>query len=104
MGQYTDKMTQKCVKMSLFVRVVTHYGSNESNDSLGVFSVENIQKRVCRHILGWEYYTSYPDSLAKLELESLEDRRFHICRVFSRQIPLLGGFPAGFPPLSIVPA
>ena len=39
MGQYTDKMTQKCVKMSLFVRVVTHYGSNESNDSLGVFSV-----------------------------------------------------------------
>ena len=38
MGQYTDKMTQKCVKMSLFVRVVTHYGSNESNDSLGVFS------------------------------------------------------------------
>ena len=25
--------------MSLFVRVVTHYGSNESNDSLGVFSV-----------------------------------------------------------------
>ena len=38
-GQYTDKMTQKCVKMSLFVRVVTHYGSNESNDSLGVFSV-----------------------------------------------------------------
>ena len=37
-GQYTDKMTQRCVKMSLFVRVVTHYGSNESNDSLGVFS------------------------------------------------------------------
>ena len=24
--------------MSLFVRLVTHYGSNESNDSLGVFS------------------------------------------------------------------
>ena len=41
-GQYTDKMTQKCVKMSLFVRVVTHYGSNESNDSLGVFSVDEI--------------------------------------------------------------
>ena len=38
MGQYTDKMTQKCVKISLFVRIVTHYGSNESNDSLGVFS------------------------------------------------------------------
>ena len=39
MGQYTDKMTQKYVKMSLFVRVVTHYGSNESNDSFGFFCV-----------------------------------------------------------------
>ena len=40
MGQYTDKMTQKCVKKSLFVRVlVTHCGSDESGDSLGVFSV-----------------------------------------------------------------
>ena len=39
MGQFTDKMTQKCVKMSLFDRVVTHFGSNESNDSHGVFSV-----------------------------------------------------------------
>ena len=33
--------------------------------------VENIQKRVCRHILGWEC-TSYPDTPAELELESLE--------------------------------
>ena len=29
--------------MSLFVRVVAHYGSNESNDSLGVFS--DLRKR-----------------------------------------------------------
>ena len=28
--------------MSLFVRVVTHFGSNESNDSLGVFSVQSV--------------------------------------------------------------
>ena len=33
-----------------------------------VDQVENIQKRVCKHILGREY-TSYPDSLAELELE-----------------------------------
>ena len=39
MGQYTDKMTQKYVKMSLFIRVVTHFGSNESNDSFGFFCV-----------------------------------------------------------------
>ena len=38
MGQYTDKMTQKCVKMSLFVRVlVTHCGSDESGDLLRGF-------------------------------------------------------------------
>ena len=35
MGQYT--VTQKCVKNES-VRVVTHHDSNESNDSLGVFS------------------------------------------------------------------
>ena len=29
--------------MSLFVRVVAHYGSNESNDSLRVFSVESLK-------------------------------------------------------------
>ena len=39
-GQYTDKMTQKCVRNeSICPWVVTHYCSNESNDSLGVFSV-----------------------------------------------------------------
>ena len=38
-GQYTDKMTQKCVKNESFCPCSdTHYGSNESNDSLGVFS------------------------------------------------------------------
>ena len=31
--------------MSLFVRVVTHYSSNEANDSLGVFS-DNVYMRV----------------------------------------------------------
>ena len=40
-GQYstrTNWLKNVWKKMSLFVRVVTHYGSNESNDSLGVFS------------------------------------------------------------------
>ena len=40
-GQYTDKMIQKYVKnVFFFVRVVTQYGPNESNDSFGFFCVE----------------------------------------------------------------
>ena len=35
-GQNDSNM---CEKWVFFVRVLTHYGSNESNDSLGVFSV-----------------------------------------------------------------
>ena len=43
-GQYTDKMTQTYVKMSHFVRELTHYGSNESNDSFGFFCEANLWK------------------------------------------------------------
>ena len=35
-GQNDSKYVKK---MSLFVRVVTHYGSHESNDSFGFFCV-----------------------------------------------------------------
>ena len=45
-------MTQKCVENESFVRVVTHYGSNESNDSLGVFSEGFMifnEKLTCSH-------------------------------------------------------
>ena len=62
-----------------------------------VDQVENIQKRVCKHILGWEY-TSYPDSLAELELESLEDRRLNICREFAVKCSTSGKFSRWFPP------
>ena len=44
--------------MSLFVRVVTHYGSNESNDSLGVFSV---------YVRGWIYMCMWVGWLGVLE-------------------------------------
>ena len=36
--------------MSLFVRVVIHYGSNESNDSLGVFSAPSARLYIVKHI------------------------------------------------------
>ena len=37
MGHYTDKKTHFYMFLSHFVRVLTHYGSNESNDSFGFF-------------------------------------------------------------------
>ena len=36
---HTDKMIQNLSKVSHFVNVVTHHGSNESSDSLGIFYV-----------------------------------------------------------------
>ena len=55
-GQYTDKMTQKYVKNESFVRVVTHYGSNESYDSFGFFC-ENVNDALAplnkKNILFW---------------------------------------------------
>ena len=36
-GHYTDKKTHFYIFFSHFVRVLTHYGSNESNDSFGFF-------------------------------------------------------------------
>ena len=38
-GSVHGQNDSKYVKMSLFVRVVTHYGSNASNDSFGFFCV-----------------------------------------------------------------
>ena len=53
-------ITYKC-----YMRPVLEYAVPLWHPSLTqkqVDQVEKIQKRVCRHILGWEY-TSYPDSL-----------------------------------------
>ena len=70
-----------------------------------VDQVENIQKRVCRHILGWEY-TSYPDSkLRNLSLSHLNMLKTVDCisaGSLPSNVPLLGSFPlSGFHPLSI---
>ena len=62
-----------------------------------VDQVENTQKHVCRHILDWEY-TSYPDSLAELELETLEDHGLHICKEFAVKFSTSGKFSHWFPP------
>ena len=81
------------VTWDLYAAPLWHPGLTQKQ----VDQVENIQKRVCRHILGWAY-TSYPDSLAVLELESLEDRRLHICREFAVKCSTSGKFSRWFPP------
>ena len=43
---------------------------------------ENIQKRVCKYILG-RNYKSYTESLATLEMKTLHDRRVDICSDFA---------------------
>ena len=58
--------------------------------------VENIQRRVCRHILGREY-TSYSNALADLELESLDNRRLNICRDFAVKCSTSERFSNWFP-------
>ena len=46
--------------------------------------LEKIQKRVCRCILSVDY-TSYTEALEILNLQSLLDRKIHICKEFSHQ-------------------
>jgi len=50
-----------------------------------VNQVENIQKRVCKHVLGREY-KSYTDSLATLEIKTLHDRRVDMCKDFASKV------------------
>ena len=46
-------------------------------------TIERIQKRACRTILGHEY-SSYSDALNLCNLDSLEDRRTHHCIKFAK--------------------
>ena len=49
-------------KIRLFVRVVTHYGSNESNDSLGVFSVwprSGVRSRTRANLYFWYAFKTF---------------------------------------------
>ena len=59
--------------------------------------LENVQKRACKHILG-RNYISYPDSLADLELDSLQDRRLKICREFALKASTSERFSNWFSP------
>lgn len=83
-----------------YLRPVLEYAAplwHAGLDQSQVNQLENIQKRVCRHILGREY-TSYSDSLAVLELDSLHNRRVKICREFASKATISEKFSSWFPP------
>ena len=46
--------------------------------------IERIQKRACRIILG-STYTSYTEALSCTGLQTLEDRRLHLCTEFAKK-------------------
>ena len=62
-----------------------------------VDQVENIQKRVCKYILG-RNYKSYTESLATLEMKTLHDRRVDICRDFAGKVLASDRFSTWFTP------
>ena len=62
-----------------------------------VDQVENIQKRVCKYILGGNY-KSYTESLATLEMKTLHDRRVDICRDFAGKVLASDRFSTWFSP------
>ncbi|XP_072042855.1 uncharacterized protein [Amphiura filiformis] len=70
-----------------------HAGLTQSQ----VNQVENIQKRVCKHIQGREYI-SYSKSLADLELDPLCKKKEKICRDFATKTTTSERFSTWFPP------
>ena len=62
-----------------------------------VDQVENIQKRVCKYILG-RNYKSYTEALATLEMKTLHDRRVDICRDFVGKVLASDRFSTWFTP------
>ena len=65
--------------------------------------VENIQKRVCKYILG-RNYKSNTESLATLEMKTLHDRRVDISRDFLARYLLLIDSQLGLLPLFRIPS
>ena len=59
--------------------------------------LEKIQKRVCRCILSFNY-TNYHEALVTLNLQSLQERRNHLCREFARKASASLKFSRWFTP------
>ena len=82
-----------------YVRQVCEYAapvwhSNITADQSN--QIERIQKRACRIILGSKY-DSYTETLRQLELQSLEDRRSHLCSQFAKKCVQSERYESWFP-------
>ena len=70
-----------------YVRPTVEYASPVWHGSITIQQtqrIERIQKRACRIILG-STYTSYTDALSLTGLQSLEERRHHLCCQFAKK-------------------
>ena len=70
-----------------YVRTICEYAAPVWHSSITVDQskkLERIQKRVCRIILSSKYQ-SYTETLNRLELQTLEDRRLHLCHRFGKK-------------------
>ncbi len=59
--------------------------------------LERIQKRACRIILGSKY-DSYTETLLQLDLQTLQDRRWHLCHQFANKCKDSDRYRNWFPP------
>ena len=70
-----------------YVRPICEYAAPVWHSNITVDQskqLERIQKRACRVILGSKY-DSYTETLSRLELQTLEDRRQHLCHQFAQK-------------------
>ena len=82
-----------------YVRPCLEYAAPLWNAGLNqqqVNRLEKFQKRVCRCILSSDY-TTYSDALEVLNLQSLVDRRIHICKEFAIKASSSERFSRWFP-------
>ena len=79
------------------VRPIVEYACPMWHGSMNVHQtkqIERIQRRACRIILGSKY-TLYTDALAFTGLQTLEERRLHLCTQFARNVLHRINMPSG---------
>ena len=83
-----------------FVRPVLEYACQVWHPGLTVAeckSIERVQKRACRIILG-QNYTCYSSALTELSLTSLSQRRHDLCSSYARSLYRSPTYRDWFPP------
>ena len=82
-----------------YVRPIVEYACPVWHGSINIKQsqqIERIQKRACRIIIG-STYTSYAEALSVTGLQTLEERRHHLCTQFARKCCTSGKYSGWFP-------